>query len=278
MMSRILFLVLLSATFAKATPSVDRTLIAEGDYAAIKKDSSTTLAHWKLWHLSDGEYDVVESSVANPHLTQRFAFDARFLPTSYSVEISPLSKAEVDQHPDAAKFYHPMSLACEYKIQELECSVDYDGHKSVASVSAKYPYVFLPGEFYALDFTWFLTGIVRLLEQGNGQGNLVNVYLMEDSPTNFKLGEIVLKADQPISLFFRGEETSLVMDKIQKIRRYEGVGRSVLRVTSQGVVGLIGPKSTPTLGFGITNFVEHEPWTVPFRPTLKATPPPDSGL
>jgi hypothetical protein len=278
MMNRIAFLLLFSVTFAGYAHSLDRTLIAEGDYTATKKDSSRTLAHWKLWQLSNGEYDVVESSAKNAHLTQTFRFDAEFLPIGYSLDISPLSQAEVNQRPDDAKIHHPMNVSCEYKVQELKCATEYDGHKSVASIAAKYPYVFFPGEFSAMDFTWFLTGVVHLLEQRNVQGNPVNTYVMEDSPTNFQLGEIVLKADEPIKLCFTGEETSTVMDKVQKMRRYEGWGPpelSVVRVTSQGMVGLVSGKSTSAVGFGITNFVEHEPWTLPFRPVLKATQRPD---
>jgi hypothetical protein len=202
------------------------------------------------------------------------------LPIGYSLDISPLSKAEINQHPDSAKLHHPMSVSCEYKVQELRCATEYDGHKSVASIGAKYPYVFFPGEFYGMDFTWFLTGVVHLLEETNVQGTPVNVYIMEDSPTNFRLGEIVLKADQPIKLSFTGEEGSTVMGKVQNTRTYEASGPSelsVLRVTSCGIVALVSGKSRPYVGFGITNFVEHQPWTLPFRPVLKATQRPDTG-
>ena len=78
---------------------VDRTLIAEGDYAAEKENGATTLAHWKLWRAKDGEYDVIESSVKNPHITQTFRFDAEFMPIGYSLDISALSKDEISQHP-----------------------------------------------------------------------------------------------------------------------------------------------------------------------------------
>lgn len=52
-------------------------------------------------------------------------------------------------------------------------------------------------------------------EQRCLQGTPVNTYVMKDSPTNFSLGEIVLKPDEEIRLYFTGGETSTVMGKAQ---------------------------------------------------------------
>lgn len=251
----------------------DRTLIAEGDYAAKRTDGDKVLAHWKLWQLSTGGYEAVESGAKYVTITQTFRFDARFMPVGYSFQLGPLPKAVTDQYPKAPTLY-PMGVSCEYQPHELRCESDSNGHHSVASIPAETPYVFIPGELYSLDFTWFLTGVVHLVERNDSGDGVVNVYAMTDSDTNHN--EIALKADAPIHLVFTGEENAFVMGKIQEVRKYEGWGGSelsVLRVTAQGLVALISGKSSPTVGFAMSNYTEQVPWESPFHPVRHAAPP-----
>jgi TonB family protein len=269
--------VALLVAFGQPALTQDSTLIAEGDYAAKGASADKILAHWKLWHLSGGEYEAVESSAKNVATTQTFRFDAQFMPIGYSLKLGPLPKAVTDRNPNAATFYHPLSVSCAYKPQELRCESDYNGRLSVASLPTKAPYVFVPGEFYSLDFTWFLTGVVQLIERNDSQDSVVNVYVMTDSETNHN--GIGLKADQPIRLIFTGEESALVMGKTQEVRKYEELGPSevsVLRVTSQGLVALMSGKSTPTVGFGMSNYKEHVPWESPFHPVRHAVSSPEA--
>jgi len=58
------------------TPLVaDRTLVAEGDYIARTKVGDKVLSHWQLRQLSDGEYEVVDTSTKNASTVQTFRFD-----------------------------------------------------------------------------------------------------------------------------------------------------------------------------------------------------------
>jgi TonB family protein len=276
-MPRFTFLLLsFTLVFCRFTPAQDRTLIAEGDYAAQRKEGEKILAHWKLWHLRNGEYEAVESTTRNALITQTFRFDARFMPIGFALKFDRLPKVELDRHPEVAANFHPMSVSCDYKPDQLSCATEYDGRNSVSSVVAKAPYVFIPGEFYALDFTWFLTGVVHLIERNEASENVVNVYVMADSET--KHDEIDLKPDVPIRLTFTGTEKAAVMGKTQEVRKYEGwepAELSVLSVTSQGLVALMSGKSTPTIGFGISNYIEHEPWVAPFHPVLHPSAVPE---
>ncbi len=261
--------------FVRFAQSQDRTLIAEGDYAARRKEGEKILAHWKLWHLHNGEYDTVESTTRNALITQIFRFDAEFMPIGYALKFDPLPAAS-DRHPNVLADFRSMSISCDYKPQELSCGMEYDGRNSTVSIPAKSPYVFVPREFYALDFTWFLTGVVHLVERNEPKENGVNVYVMAASKT--KDHEIDLTPDVPTRLTFTGTQMAAVMGKNQEVRRYEESGPaelSVISVTSQGLVALISGKSAPTLGFGISNYVEHEPWLAPFHPVLLPSLPPE---
>src|ERR1700730_14823271 len=60
-MTRLLPLLLSTALLVShSAMAADRTLAAEGDYVA-QKDRKKSLAHWKLWHLQNGEYEVAEN-------------------------------------------------------------------------------------------------------------------------------------------------------------------------------------------------------------------------
>lgn len=198
---------LLFVHFAQAQ---DRTLVAEGDYSAYREQGEKILAHWKLWQLRTGEYEAIESTTKSAVITQTFRFDAAFMPIGFALKVDALP-GELEQHSKVMGDFHPMSISCEYKPQELTCGTEYDGRNSTTSIPAKFPYVFLPGEFYALDFTWFLTAVIHLIEREDVKGNEVNGYTLEDNRT--KGNQIDLKADGPIRLTFTGNETAVVMGK-----------------------------------------------------------------
>jgi TonB-like protein len=257
------------ATFGKTAFTVDRALIAEGDYAFQKTDETKVVAHWKLWQTERGAYEVVESSTRSPGITQIFRFDARFMPSGYALTLGPLSEAQLDRNPAAKTFYHPMSVSCDYLPQKLTCKTEYGGQSSVSAIDTNAPYVFLPGEFYSLDFTWFLTGVVHLIEHQSTRNSAVNVYVMADNGSNHS---ITFKADKPIKMNFTGEETAVLMGKTQEVRRYEQSGTaalSLINVTEKGLVGLISEKDRPTTGITIANYIEYVPWESPFRPVLR---------
>jgi len=207
----------------------ERTLVSEGDYAGGGGNGNKAIAHWKLWHLSSGEYEVIESFVRNPLVTQTFLFDAQFLPTGYSLVVSPAPRAG-SGHPgsNAAKF------ACAYKTTELACN-DEGVRKSQTSIAATEPYVVLIDEGWFADFTWLFTGVVRTMEHGGIKEAVVNTYIIRDDNN----GGISLKPDRPIKLACVGEQRADVMGKMQTVRRCKGQDPGndiVLLVTTDGLV------------------------------------------
>lgn len=252
--------------FSRPAIAADRTLAAEGDYVA-QKDRNKSLAHWKLWHLRNGEYEVVESLVGPTYVVQVFHFDAQFLPNGFSLTIDPGRK-----RPKALRSKVPFAspttiVSCRYDVKYLSCDSENNGKALTTSIPAKQPYVFVPGEFYALDQLWWMTGIVSLTERNHSEDNAVNVYVMLDNK---------IQAGRPIQLTYRDKQTARVMDKAQPVTEYEvwnGGSEpgawvlselSVVQVTSQGVVASVRGKSNPELGFAVGNYKEYESW-VPSR-------------
>jgi len=248
--------------FSRPAGAADRTLVAEGDYVALSNPHKS-LAHWKVWHLRSGDYEVVETLADPTHIVQVFGFDAGLRPNGFSLTIDTrptIPKGEKPLFP-----IYPTVISCQYRPQDLSCENDSNGKKSSLSIAAKQPYVFVPGEFYALDEIWFATGIVRLLEQNQPEDNTVNVYVMENNK---------IHVGRPIQLTRVGERTAIIMGKPQVVTEYEvWNGRepgewvlnklSVLQVTSQRMVASIHGKSDPGFGYAISNYKEYQPWLSP---------------
>jgi hypothetical protein len=228
----------------------DRTLVAEGDYIARTKTGDKPLSHWQLWHLSNGGYEVVDTSIKNASSVQIFRFDSQFLPIGYSKKLGRISKS---QTPGVA------TISCQYESKKLSCDAESsEGLKSTTSLAADAPYV-VTGEFYDLDFAWFMTGVVRLASRNGTKDSVVNVYALTDGA---KAGDIALEADSPIKIVLTGEETAQVMGKTQVVKKYEWGSDEVpvLRVTSQGLVVSLTNGSDPAVGFAISGYKEYEPW------------------
>jgi hypothetical protein len=239
--------------------AADRTLAAEGDYVA-QSNLHKPLAHWKVWHLRTGGYEVIETLAGpNQNIVQVFDFDAQFLPNGFSLTIDTRPKIPVAaQKPPFAVY--PTIISCRYNVEDLSCESESNGKKSAVSIPAKPPYVFVPGEFYALDQTWLLTAVVRLTEQKRSEDTAINVYIMLDN--NLHVGE-------PIQLTSAGKRTTDVMGKSQPVTEYKVWTEtkpgewvlsplSVLQVTAQGLV--VSIRSESESGYAISNYKEYEPW------------------
>ena len=272
-MTRLLPLLLsIALLFSHSSIAADRILAAEGDYIA-QKDRNKSLAHWKLWHLQSGGYEVVEALAGAFYIVQVFHFDSHFVPDGFSLTIDTdrnIPKALRAKRPFAS---HPTIVSCRYGVQDLNCEGEHDGKTFTASISAKQPYVFVPGEFYDLDQLWLMTGILRLTERNHSGDTAVNVYAMLDDK---------LRAVAPIQLTFVGKQTATVMDKTQPVTEYEVWNGgpepgswvlnelSLLQVTSQGLVASVHGKSHPEFGFATRNYKEYESW--PSRRQLLINP------
>jgi hypothetical protein len=252
----VLFLLGFAAAISQIATGADRTLIAEGDYVAQSEKGSKPLAHWKLSQLNSGDYEVTESFVNSPVVTQTFRFDAQFLPIGYAIKIDPASPAYAHSHPNLPTT--PAGFSCVYKGDELACDSEYEGKKSKGSVRAKQPYIVVLDEGWYADLTWLLTGAVRQMEHTGTRETTISVYVIKDT----KPDEITLDPDKPMTLAFVGEERANVMDKMQTVRRYEERGSAdhlVLLVTRDGLVASLGGKANSAAGFAMGNYKEYKP-------------------
>jgi hypothetical protein len=231
----------------------DRTLVAEGDYIWTKTGDKP-LSHWQLWHLSDGNYEVVDTSTKNASSVQIFRFDPQFLPIGYTKKVGPITKPQGS----SVRVIPGWTLSCQYEGRELICdATSSEGHKSTTSIAAKPPYVVM-GEFYDLNFAWFMTGVIRLASRNGAKDGVVNVYALTNGD---RADDISLEPDSPIKIVFTGDETAQVMGKTQVVKKYELElnDLSVLRVTSQGLVVSVS-NGSDQVEFAMTGYKEYEPW------------------
>src|ERR1700734_167884 len=218
-MARFVSLLLSFALASSQAPiAADRTLAAEGDCVARTKTGDKPLSHWQLWHLSNGEYEVVDTSAKIASSVQIFRFDSQFLPIGYTKKFGPASWPQVPNVPAISGRTTPgHTISCQYGSVELSCvDESSEGHRSTTSIAAQPPYVFI-GEFYDLDFVWFTTGVVRLASRNGAKDGVVNVYALTDGA---KPPDIGLKPDKPMKVVFAGEETAQVMGKTQVVKKY----------------------------------------------------------
>jgi hypothetical protein len=242
-------------------------LLAEGDYVALTKSGAEPLSHWKLWHLSNGEYEVIDSGVRNESAIQTFRFDSQFMPIGFSKKAGPL-----DLPSTVLPKVPGYEISCEYKTKELACeTVSENGTRSTQTVPAVPPYVVI-GEFYDLDFAWFMTGVVHLASSGQSSNDVVNVYAIA---TGRKPTEITLRPDKPIQIISDGDESALALGRMQRIKKFEvrsDNGR-ILEGTDQGLIVRLNVASNPELGYAIDNYKEYEPWGIPFGHTVGVAAP-----
>jgi TonB family protein len=235
-----------------------RTLLAEGDYVALAKSGAKPLSHWKLWRINNGEYEVIDSSLRNVSAIQTFRFDSKFMPIGFSKKASPRDLPD-SRFPKVPGY----EISCEYKAEQLACeTVSGDGTKSKQTVAAVQPYVVV-SEFYDLDFTWFMTGVVHLASSGKTSNGLVNVYALTEGK---KATEIGLKPDKPIQIISDGDGTALAMGRVQPVKKYRWDSGDVPQLvgTDQGLIVRLNMTSDPEIGFAIDNYKEYEAWGAPF--------------
>jgi hypothetical protein len=239
--------------FHEIVGAQDRILLAEGDSVAATKSGAKPLSHWKLWRLNNGEYEVVDTGVRNASVVQTFRFDSQFMPIGYSMKHASLDLqgSRIPKSPGG-------EISFEYKPKELTCeTISGDGTKSTKTVPAIPPYVAV-GEFYDLDFIWYMTGVVHLASSGNSDG-LVHVYAMTGEKR-----EIGLKPDRPFRISRDGDGTELVLGQMQRIKNYKSENGRTLIGTDRGLIVRISVTSSPGFGYAIENYKEYGPWGVPF--------------
>jgi len=273
------FLVSIAFLLSRPTFAADRMLVAEGDYVSHSSPSSP-LAHWKLWRLRNGEYEVEEALNGPTYVMQVFRFNSQFLPKGFSLTIDTGRKLPKTLRSKAPWRSYPTIVSCQYMLQELACEYANNGKKSASSIVPQQPYVFVPGDFYALDQLWLMTGVVHLTERNHSENAVVNVYTTYCAPHEPERDLKAMEAwpdtrvcsGRPIQLTYSGKPTVRLLGKTQTVTEYEvwHAGSepgawvlnelSVLQVTSQGLVASIRGKSNPELGYAISNYKEYGSW------------------
>ncbi len=232
----------------------DRVLAAEGDLVAQTKEGVHPLSHWKLWHLASGGYEVVDTKTQNASSVEIFQFDAQLMPTGFTKRVG--GPPQTQNGPAR----HGVTISCQYRTRELACAAESSGgKKSSVSIAAEPPYVFI-GEFYDLDFAWFMTGVVNLASRGSAKGGLVNVYFLTDGATP---DEIALEADKPIKITLVGEEVGQFDGKPQTLKEFEWEGQGdfpIMRTNAKSMVVSLSNKANPAIGLAIKNYKEYAPW------------------
>jgi hypothetical protein len=239
------------SSLGQTARTADRVLAAEGDLALRTNEGVRPLSHWKLWHLSDGGYEVVDQKPQNVSNVEIFYFDAQLMPTGYTKSIGGLPESLTGQPS------RDVTISCQYKTRELACTAESSGgKKSSASIAAEPPYVFT-GEFYDLDFAWFMTGVVNLASRGDAKNGVVNVYVLTDGA---KPDEIGLKADKPIKIAPVGQEVGQFDGKPQVLKEFELEGGTILRANAKFMVVSLSERKNPAVGFAIINYKEYASW------------------
>src|SRR5579864_2322265 len=189
----------------------ERKLVAEGDSVAVTTSETKTLSHWQLWRTNEG-YEAVDSNARNTSIVQIFRFDSKFMPTGFTRKSGPL------ELPDAHFPKSPgFEISCEYETKEAVCeSIAGNGTRSTTTIAAMQPYV-VTGEFYDLDFLWFMTGVVHLASKGK-TGGLVDVYAVTSGKGPKDIG---LKADKPIRVISDGDGSATALGRVQPIKKYK---------------------------------------------------------
>jgi hypothetical protein len=152
-------------------------------------------------------------------------------------------------------------ISFKYRPKELICeTISGDGTKSTQTVPAVPPYVAI-GEFYDLDFIWYMTGVIHLASSERSTNGVVHSYAIT---TGKKPTEIGLKPDKPFRISLDGDGTALVLGQTQRIKKYTSENGRSLIGTDRGLIVRVSPTSSPELGYVIDNYKEYEPWGVPF--------------
>jgi hypothetical protein len=236
------------------TPGGVRVLAAEGDFVAQTKQGVQPISHWKLWRLGDGGYEVVDQKAQNASSVETFQFDAQLMPTGFTKRVGGVPQAK------GGPSSRGVTISCKYMPRELTCTAESEeGKKASTSVAAKAPSVIM-GEFYDLNFAWFMTGVVNLATRSNNENGLVNVYVLTDGPTS---DEIALEADEPIKIIPAGQEDGQFDGKQQMLRKFEWDKQeslSILRTNAKSMVISLSLRESPNIGLAVINYKEYVSW------------------
>jgi hypothetical protein len=156
------------------------TSLAYGQYSAVNASgkSERQLDSWRLDQDDEGNYLVKVSPGSAPangaHIEQEFGFLPKFVPMSYALKAT----APAVEPGGKDRLIH---VDCRLGEKRVNCTANFEGDVSSAAVDVSPPYLFFPGEFYGLDFPWFLTGVASQARAAPGAVTDFTVAMLDDS-------------------------------------------------------------------------------------------------
>ena len=235
----------------------EKTKLAEGEYAITNGKPESirkALDHWVLWKLMDGNLQV-ETHVDEPagNLVQQFLYSPDLKPIGYSMSAFIAGEnGEKDQM---------LSLSCQLLPKLIRCNEEMQGQeedKDAFELSMKESeYAFLPGEFYALDFSWFFVSLIQ-----NQRENIERtVYSLGE--TDAGRGKIEL--DETAKIQWIGANNVTVMGKSVLANKYQLMDFWVWTAPSNGMVIAVQPMD----GKGRWELAKFKSYSSTFLPELQ---------
>lgn len=216
------------ATFAQTPKN-----LAYGLYSAIGANgkSERQLDDWTLEQDDEGAYLVKVSPGVAPangaHIVQEFGFLPRFLPISYALKATAPAI-------DPGGKERSIHVDCRLGEKRVNCTADFEGDASSAAIDVAPPYLFFPGEFYGLDFPWFLSGIANQSKAQTGAMTEFAVTMLDDSKENPL--KIALKSDKKQSVSCLGREDITVLRRRISAKKFKTSEGTTIWLSETGLL------------------------------------------
>jgi hypothetical protein len=207
--------------------------LAYGQYTAVAAGgkSERQLDDWTLEQDQEGNYLVKVSPGVAPangaHIVQEFGFLPRFLPISYALKatapaIEPGSKER------------SIHLDCKLGEKRVNCTANFEGDASSAAVDVPTPYLFFPGEFYGLDFPWFLAGVANQAKIQTGAATEFAVTMLDDSKEDPL--KIALNLDKKQTVSYMGREDITVLRRRLSAKKFKTSEGTTIWLSETGLL------------------------------------------
>jgi hypothetical protein len=221
--------------FSTSTVSLAQTAksLAFGQYSAIAAGgkSGRQLDSWTLEQDDEGNYLVKVSPGTAPangaHIVQQFGFLPSFLPVSYALKAT----APAIEPGGNERSIH---LDCRLGEKRVNCTADFEGNTSSAALDVAPPYLFFPGEFYGLDFPWFLTGVASQAKTEPGAATDFTVTMLDDSKEDPL--KIAVKFDKKQSVAYLGREEITVLHRRLKAKKFKTSEGTTILLSDTGLL------------------------------------------
>lgn len=232
----------------------EKVKLAEGEYTVSKSGKpemiGRTFDRWVLWRLKDKNVQAqIELEDVGGRLVQEFRFTPDFKPIGYALSAS--MKPDKKAGDEGNRF----SLSCKLMPQFIQCGEELNGKKDACELSVKESqYVFMPGEFYGIDLSWFFVSVIQNESRDIERAS----YVLGESGS----GQPVIEPDEPLKIHFAGPDSVVIMGKTILANRYELEDFKVWVLPSNGMV--LAVAGTDDSGrWELTKFKSYSPAFLP---------------